>query len=127
MPSAETFHILVTDRNHHVCSLLRRELKKVGYTVYSVSSAAMADKYLRTYAPIDLLILDPQLFHSNDQTLISEIRRHHAAMQIILHTYKDILLGLKSTGGIQQIEKNAESISALKNAVDSCFRLFSEK
>jgi DNA-binding NtrC family response regulator len=99
MCSPESFHILVTDSNHHVCNLLQRELQKEGYEVRSPTSEVKPHDYLRSTATIDLLILDPQLCHPCDQTLVSEIL----------------------------IEKNAESIGSLKIAVRNCFRLFSEK
>jgi DNA-binding response OmpR family regulator len=127
MCSPESFHILVTDSNHHVCDLLQRELQKEGYAVCSSMSAIRAHDYLFSTAAIDLLILDPQLFHPYDQTLIGEILRYHAKIQIIFHTYKDVLAELKTGANIQRVEKNAESIGSLKIAVRGCFRRFSEK
>jgi CheY-like chemotaxis protein len=127
MCSPESFHILVTDSNHHVCNLLQRELQKEGYEVRSPTSEVKPHDYLRSTATIDLLILDPQLCHPCDQTLVSEILRYHPEIQIILHSYKDVLSGLKTGDTIHRIEKNAESIGSLKIAVRNCFRLFSEK
>jgi DNA-binding response OmpR family regulator len=126
MCSPESFHILVTDSNHHVCSLLQRELEKEGYAVCSCTSAIRAHDYLCGPAAIDLLILDPQLFHPYDQTLIGEILCYHSEIQIILHTYNDVLGGLKTGANIHRVEKNAESTGFLKIAVRSCFRRFSE-
>jgi DNA-binding NtrC family response regulator len=122
----ESFHILVTDCNRHVCNLLQRELQKEGYAVCSPTSEVKAHDYLRSSAVIDLLILDPQLFHPCGQTLFNEILGYHPEIQIILHSYKDVLSSLKTGDTIHRIEKNAESIGALKIAVRNCFRLFSE-
>lgn len=121
MLSLESFHIVVTDNNHHVCDLLQRELEKEGYSVYSPGSAAKAYEYLLSSARINLVILDPQLFHSYDPNLMSKILCHHPEIEIILHTYKDILCELKAGDTIHQVEKNAESIRALKDIVDNCF------
>lgn len=127
MRPPESFTILVTDSNHHVCNLLQRELEKESYTVHSLKSANRACEYLCSSSRMDLLILDPQLFHPFDQTIIDEILHHHAATQIILHSYTDILSGLKTADNIHQIEKNAASISSVKSAVHTLFQAFAEK
>lgn len=127
MRPPESFTILVTDSNHHVCNLLQRELEKEGYAIHSLKSVNRAYEYLCSSSRIDLLILDPQLFHPLDQIIIDEILRHHAASQIILHSYKDILSGLKTADNIHQIEKNAASIISIKSAVHALFQAFAEK
>lgn len=127
MLSPESFHIVVTDGNHHVCDLLQRELEKEGYAVYSPGPAARAYEYLLSSARINLIIFDPQLFHSYDPNLMSKILRHHPEIQIILHSYKDILCELKAGDNIHQVEKNAESIRSLKRIVHKCFLSFIHK
>jgi CheY-like chemotaxis protein len=123
----ESFHIVVTDSNHHVCDLLQRELGKEGYAVYSPGPALKAYEYLLSSAQINLIILDPQLFHSHDPNLMSKILRNHPEIQIILHTYKDILCGLKTGDNIHQVEKKAESIRSLNDIVHNCFLSFINK
>ncbi len=125
--SPKSFHVLVTDCNHHVGNLLQRELEKEGYTVYLPKSGNSAFAYLCSSARIDLIILDPQLFYPCDKVLISRILRHHPDMRIIIHSYKDILRTLQADQSIRRIEKNAESIGSLKNCVQSFFLEFSDK
>jgi hypothetical protein len=120
----ESFHIVVTDSNHHVCDLLQRELEKEGYAVYSPGPATKAYEYLLSSAQINLIILDPQLFHPYHPDLMSGILRSHPEIEIILHTYKDILCGLKAGDNVHQVEKNAESIRSLKRIVHNCFLSF---
>ncbi|GAB6192513.1 response regulator [Desulfocastanea catecholica] len=127
MRPPESFTIVVTDSNHHVCDLLQRELEKEGYAVHSLKSANKAYEYLCSSSRMDLLILDPQLFHPFDQTIIDKILRHHAATQIIFHSYTDILSGLKTADNISQIEKNAASISSVKSVAHALFQAFAEK
>jgi hypothetical protein len=55
---------------------------------------------------------------------MSGILRHHPEIQIILHTYKDILCGLKAGDNVHQVEKNEESIRSLKRIVHNCFLSF---
>jgi hypothetical protein len=123
----ESFHIVVTDSNHHVSNLLQRELQKVGYAVYSPGSAAKASDYLLGSIQINLIILDPQLFHNYDPNLMSKILCHRPEIDIIFHTYKDILCELKAGDNIHQVEKNAESIHSLKRIVHNCFLSFINK
>ena len=123
----ESFHIVVTDCNHHVCDLLQRELEKEGYTVYSPRPAIKAYDYLLSSSRINLIILDPQLFHSLDPILMSTILSHHPEIQIILHTYKDILCELEAGDNIHRVEKNAESIRALMDIVHNCFLSYINK
>lgn len=123
----KSFHIVVTDSNRHVYDLLQRELQEEGYAVYSPGFAAKAYDYLLSSARINLIILDPQLFHPYDPNLLSKILRRHPETQIILHTYKDILCELKAGNNIHQVEKNAESIRVLKDIVHNCFLSFTNK
>lgn len=126
MRPPESFHIVVTDSNHYVCDLIKRELQEKGYAVYNPGSAAKAYDYLLSSPRINLIILDPQLFHSYDPNLTSKILRHHPETKIILHTYKDILSELKAGDNIHRVEKNAESIRALKDIVHNCFLAYTK-
>ncbi len=127
MLTPESFHIVVTDGNHHVCDLLQRELEKEGYAVYSPRTAAKAYEYLLSSEQINLIIFDPQLFYSYNPNLVSRILRHHPEIQVILHTYKDILCELEAGDSIYQVEKNAESTQSLKDIVHNCYLSFIKK
>ncbi len=121
MRPPQSFHIMVTDINHHVRDLLIRELEKDGYTVFSVKTCAMVYEYLCRPAPLDLVILDPELFSTGDHDLFRKVLEQKSARTIILHTYKDIFNGQKSGGNIQLVEKCAESITYLKERVHACY------
>lgn len=124
MCTPESFHIVVTDINHHIRNFLQRELEKEGYTVCSVKTGIMAYERIFSSDPLDLIILDPELFHCFDQTLIEEIVHRHSSLQIIVHTYADSLGEIQPGNNIHLVEKDGQSIGSLKTIIRSCFEFF---
>lgn len=124
MRASESFNILVTDINHHVRDLLKRELEKEGYTVFSVKSEAQVHQYICSPNPFDLIILDPELYHPFNHNCIDEIlQQRGSSLLIIIHTYSDsdILKHLKRGGNLHLVEKNAKSIDSLKEKIRASF------
>lgn len=117
----QSFHIMVTDINHHVRDLLIRELERDGYTVFGVKTGTMVYEYLCSPTPLDVVILDPELFSACDRDLLRKVLEQKSARTIILHTYKDIFNGQKAGANIQLVEKCAESIKYLKDRVQACY------
>ncbi|MBU1564186.1 MAG: hypothetical protein KJ630_00990 [Proteobacteria bacterium] len=111
----------MTDINHHIRDFLQRELEKEGCTVCSVKTGVMA--YVRIFSsdPLDLIILDPELFHPFDQTLIGKIVHRRSSLQIIIHTYLDSIDGIKAGNNIYLVEKSGQSIGSLKAIIRKCF------
>lgn len=124
MRTPESFHIVVTDINHHVRDFLQRELQKEGYAVCSVKTGMMAYERIFSSNPLDLIILDPELFNCFDQTLIANIVHLHASLQIIIHTYADSTSGIKPDNNIHLVEKNGQSIGSIKSITRRCFDIF---
>jgi DNA-binding NtrC family response regulator len=124
MGSPELFHIMVTDINHHVRNFLQRELEKEGYTVCNIKTGVMAYEYIFSSAPLALIILDPEIFHPFDQTLIGKIVHRRSALQIIIHAYADSIDGMKADNNIWLVEKSGQSIGSLKAIISNCFELF---
>ncbi len=127
MCSPESFHIVVTDINHHVRNFLQRELTKEGYAVCSMKTGAMAYDHIFNAAPLDLIILDPEVFHPFDQTLIDEISHQRSSLQLIIHTYADSIDGIKAGNNVHLVEKSGQSIGLLKAKIRTCFKIFLEK
>ena len=127
MCTPESFHIVVTDINHHVRNFLQRELEKEGYTVSSVKTGIIACERVSCAVPLDLIILDPEVFHCFDQTLIDGIIHQHSSLQIIIHTYADSIVDIQPGDNIHLVEKNGQSIGSLKTIIRTCFELFQEK
>lgn len=119
MVSTYTFHILVTDKNHHVRSLLQRELDREGYITYGVDSSTSAYSHILSGVPLDLIILDPELFRPNHLDLFREIVHGTPAIPIILHTYSDMVHVPKGMPNIHLIDKAGDSIETIKRLVHS--------
>lgn len=117
MASSQSFHILVTDTNHHVRNLLRRELEGEGYITHSVSNCTSAHSRILSSAPLDLIILDPELFRPEHLDLFYEILQHAASTPVILHTYSDTVHSPNTDSNIYFIAKNAESIHRIKETI----------
>lgn len=122
MHKPSSFHILVTDTNHHVRDLLKRELEQDGYTVHSIKAAVTAWEYICSKAPLDLIILDPELFYPCDRKFVQEMLHHRdGSLDIIIHTYEDSLLDLKRGQHIHLVEKNAQSAESIRKIIHDCF------
>ena len=78
-------------------------------------------------APLDVIILDPQLFNCFDQTFIGEIVHRHSSLQIIIHTYADSIGEIKPDNNIHLVEKNGQSIGLIKAIIRNCFEIFQRK
>lgn len=121
MLSPESFHIVVTDINHHVRNFLQRELEKEGYTVCSVKTGILAYEHIFSPNPLDLIVLDPEIFHCFDQSLIEEIVRRQPSLKVIIHTYADSLGEIQPGSNIYLVEKDGQSIGSLKSIIRTCF------
>lgn len=124
MRTPASFHITVTDINQHVRNFLQRELEREGYTVCNVKTGMMAYERIFSSTPMDLIILDPELFHCFNQTLIEEIVRRHNSLQIVVHTYADAIGTIQAHKNIHLVEKDGQSIGVLKSIIRKCFALF---
>jgi CheY-like chemotaxis protein len=127
MSNSESFHILVTDINQHVRNFLQRELEKEGYTVHNVKTGSMVWERISGAAEVDLIILDPELFASFDQTFIGRIIRQNSSLQIIIHTYADSLGDINAGENIHLVAKDGQSIGPLKSVIRTCFELFQDR
>jgi DNA-binding response OmpR family regulator len=120
MRTPQPFHIMVTDINHHVRDLLKRELEKDGYSVCCVKSGIDAYHSICDSAMIDVVILDPELLYPYGYSLLVEVLENNPALQIIIHTYHEFTRGLKTGTNIHIVEKNATSIHSLKETIRAC-------
>lgn len=127
MYTPESFHVVVTDINHHVRNFLQRELENEGYTVYSIKTGRLTDELLCSSAPLDVIILDPELFPCFDKTFVEDITRRHPYLHIIIHTYADSINGFLPGNNIHLVEKNGQSIRSLKAIISTCFNVSRRK
>ncbi len=127
MQSLDTFHIVVTDINHNVRHFLQRELEKEGYSVASVKTGTMGYERICSELPLNLIILDPELFYDFDEVFIEKIVHQRPSLQIIIHTYADSIPIIHPAHNVHIVEKNGQSIGSIKAIIHSCFALFQEK
>lgn len=127
MRSRDAFHIIVTDINHNVRNFLQRELEKEGYTVASIKTGNMAYERIFSVLPLDLIIMDPDLFHDFDQVFIDKIVHRRPSLQIIIHTYADSIPLMQPCHSVHFVEKNGQSIGSIKSIINHCFAHFHEK
>jgi DNA-binding NtrC family response regulator len=120
MRAAHPFHILVTDINHNVRNLLKRELEKEGYSVRCVGKGIDAYHSICDAVQVDLVILDPELLYPYGHSLFTAILEKNPSLQIIIHSYHEFTNGLKPRANVHIIEKNATSINSLKEKIRTC-------
>lgn len=126
MQSPETFHIVVTDMNHNVRHFLQRELEKDGYTVASVKTGTMGYERILSHLPLNLIVLDPELFYDFDEVFLEKIFHQRSSLQIIIHTYADSIPSIQPSHNVHIVEKNGGSIGSIRSIVRTCFAYFRE-
>lgn len=120
MLQPELFHILVTDINHHVRALLKRELEKEHFAVSCLNNGMKVYSYMITDSSCDLIILDPELLRPYG---LSQLKNalNSCTTTIILHTYSNIFGEINTQNGIIHIEKNDRSIVTIKEKAWDCY------
>jgi DNA-binding response OmpR family regulator len=111
---------MVTDVNHNVRDLLKRELEKDGYSVFCVKSGIDAYHSICASKMVDLVILDPELLFPYGHSLFADVVDNNPSLQIIIHTYHEFTNGLKTGTNVHIVEKNATSINSLKEKIRAC-------
>ncbi|MBF0413402.1 MAG: response regulator [Desulfamplus sp.] len=114
-------HILVTDLNHHVRNLLQRELTKAGCIVYTAGNRKEMYEVLSGSKPIDLIILDPELFEIFGESFFMEFKERMADTTIILHSFSDFLPDIDNQTNIKIVEKSERSIFSLKKIIEELY------
>jgi DNA-binding NtrC family response regulator len=117
------FTILVADRNPHVRKFLARELSLEGFKVLLAENANKIVR--RTYhaEPIDLIIIDPDLFDEDQGTLIKQLQNRTPMLPVVIHSlqsgYEPYSAG---NGQAIFIEKREDSIEHLKKIAYDIFQ-----
>ena len=110
--------ILISDRNHNVRELLKRELEAEGYQVLVAKNGKELLMHAFKPDPIDILILDPDLPDAEQISLLGKIRYWVPAFPIIIHALSDESCHKKGVLiGHAFIEKDGSSIEYLKQAI----------
>jgi len=117
MTAPNRFNIMVTDINHHVRDLLKRELEREGHSVVTVGNSLEAFHRICDSTAIDLLILDPELLYPYGHSLFSCLLDNNPSLRIIIHAYGEFCSGLRLGGKVHFVEKAADSINILRKTI----------
>ncbi len=123
MPVSQTLRLLVTDINHHVRDLIKREMEREGHTVLCVGSGMEISRNLTdTFAP-DVIVIDPEVLNTCGRRVLEEIIRQGPAIQLIFHAYDEWIGEIEIGENIHVVEKSAASIGPLKEMIRRCSQL----
>ncbi len=91
--------ILIIDDDNLVCLSLKRALKKLGYEVDICMEAGESFEKINSFEP-DVILLDIYLTSHNGLELLTEIRKEHIEIPIIMITgYADVNIAVKAIKG----------------------------
>jgi len=83
---ADTFNILIADRNRHVREFLRRELMAEGYRVQVAKDDKELLSMIDMEAP-DLLILDLEIPYGGGLAVLENLQHHVPPVPVVIHTF----------------------------------------
>lgn len=112
-----SFHILVTDTNLHVRTLLKRELEQDGHIIYLAKNKKEAQVYIHGDNRLDIVILDPELPDCYGHPLLGQIKERIPPVKIIIHTFAEFFNGMSFDENVYCVEKSAVSIAPLKRRI----------
>ena len=117
------FTILVADRNPHVRKFLERELSLEGFRVLLAENTKKIVNETYHTEPIDLIIIDPDLFDGDQDTLIQQLQNRIPMLPVVIHSFQ---FGDEpysaDDGNTIFIEKREDSIEHLKKIANDIFQ-----
>ena len=114
----EELTILVADRNPNVRTFLKRELTAAGYRIRLAENGREVVKWVYHQAPLDLLILDPDLPDLEASAVLKKLKNRIPLLPIIVHTFlSDYENYANITIRSAFVEKKGNSVEHLKQAV----------
>ncbi|HUV76554.1 MAG TPA: response regulator [Desulfobacterales bacterium] len=123
----EKFNILIGERNPHIREFLRREMVTEGYNVQLAKNGREVLKLVYSSAPIDLLILDPDLPGSSELNLFKSLEDRIPALPLVIHGYFDYLEYSLRLKPVMFVPKQGNSSETLKNLVSELLLKFYPK
>lgn len=114
---AQTFNILVAERNRHVRDFIRRELAAEGYQVESVRDGHELFARLTTALPPDILILDLEIPFLSEEDLLARLYNDYPQLPIVIHSFLPEDLHPDQGPQAAAILEKKEDIQRLKETV----------
>lgn len=112
------FTILVTDRNHNIRELLKREMVKEGYRIQLAKNGRDILRCIYHHEPIDLLILDPDLPDAGEVDILEKLEDRIPTLPVVIHAFLSEYVSYSSIpGGAAFVEKRGANIDRLKRVI----------
>ena len=114
-------HILITDRNSHICAFLKREMEAEGYCVSLAQNSREISLMIWQHDLIDIMILDPDLPDIDESALIHELKNRIPVLNVVIHTslsdcdcassvWRDAVIVEKSGASVEELKRIVEEI-----------------
>ncbi|MDF1590317.1 MAG: response regulator [Desulfobacterales bacterium] len=112
------YTILIADRNPHVREFLRREMTAAGYRIILADKGRDVVKQVYQNAPVDLLILDPDLPDVEESAVLKKVRNRIPTLPVVVHTLiSDYETHKDLANAAAFVEKRGSSIEKLREVV----------
>jgi len=109
---------LIADRNPNVREFLKREMMAKGYRVRLAKDSREVLKWVFSRAPLDLLILDPDLPGTEETELFKQISDRIPQLPVVIHSFQgDYAHYPETLSTAVFVEKQGNSIEYLKKVV----------
>ena len=113
------FNILIGERNPHIREFLKREMVAEGYNVQLAKNGREVLNLVYSSAPIDLLILDPDLPGASELNLFKSLADRIPALPLVIHDYFfDYLEYFLRMKPVMFVPKKGNSSETLKKIVN---------
>ena len=112
------FNLLIVDRNPHIRNFLKREFQSEGYNIQLAKSGRELMDLIYSSAPIDLVIIDPDIPDVSQPKLIKSLEDRVPTLPFVIHS--DLFVYLESTSHISKamfVPKRGSSSEILKYVV----------
>ncbi len=115
---ADTYTILIADRNSHVRELLRREFISAGYRVQVSRDGRDVLRMTNVDNPPDLLVLDLDMPYPSGLAVLEQLQDRELPLPVVVHTF---LTEYANHPAVQRAagfwEKRGNNIDGLKATV----------
>jgi DNA-binding NtrC family response regulator len=117
--------ILIADRNPRVRSFLMREMTQEGYRVRTAENARDVFECVSREAPVDLIIIDPDLPDGSAAGLVEKLERLSPPVPVVVHTHyvpTEPAPAGAAAKRIITVEKGGSSVERLKQIAASLLK-----
>ena len=110
--------IVVSDRNHNVRELLKREMIGEGHRVLIAKNAKELQNLVCQQNTVDILILDPDLAYVNEVNLFEKIIEWKPSILLIIHSFQNDSNWQGFPNNTLYVEKGENSIEQIRSEIN---------